>query len=152
MLQINKTLRRRSLRRNSLGRSFRVLFSIEVIFYLSYPLLQPDHPRDLNALDLQDETGPDSERPLYSQFQNILQQFSSPPTEYSTTTPTWRSQTQFYQEVLSCDRLPNYYDEGLIKFLLKFQSPKMTPNVPTPTHTERFGLNGDSLQNFEMRI
>ena len=149
MLQINKTLRRRPLRRKSLGLIFRVLLGIEGIFYLSH-LLHPalasttrSSSRDLNALDLQDETGPDSERPLYSQVQNILLQFSSPPTEYPTTTPTQRSQTQFYQ-VLSCDRLPNNY-EGLLKLLLKLQSPTMTPNVPTPTHTEQFGLNGDSL-------
>ena len=76
--------------------------------FIQLLLLQPDHPQDLNALDLQDETGPDSVRSFNSQVPNILLQFSSPPTEYPTTTSTQRSKIQFY-EVLSCDRLSNYF-------------------------------------------
>jgi len=46
--------------------------------------LQPDHIRDHNTFDPQDE----SERPFISQVPNIR---LSPPTEYPTTTPTRRS-------------------------------------------------------------
>ena len=56
--------------------------------------MQPDHLRDHNTFDPQDETGPNSERPFILQVPNIL---LSPPTEYPTTTPTRRSPIQFHQ-------------------------------------------------------
>ena len=119
-----------------------------LICFIQLLLLQPDHPHDLNVFDLQDKTGPDSERPLNSQFPNILLQFSSPLTEYPTTTPTLRSKIQLYQ-VLYNNRRPNYC-EDLFLILLKFS---ITNNDTrransTSTHTERPGLNGDSLPNF----
>ena len=84
------------------------VYFIYLTCFIQLLLLQPDHPHDLNALDLQDETGPDSVRPLNSQDPNILLQFSSPPTEYPTTTSAQQSKIQSY-EVLSCDRHPNYF-------------------------------------------
>ena len=66
------------------------VYFIYLTCFIQLLLLKPDHPHDLNALDLQDETGIDSARPLNSQVPNILLQFSSPPTEYPTTTFTQR--------------------------------------------------------------
>jgi len=105
------------------------VYFIYLTCFIQLLLLQPDHPHDLNALDLQDETGPDSVRPLNSQIPNILLQFSTPPTEYPTKTFTQRSKIQFY-EALSFDRRPNYF-WGFIQIFAQFQSPTMTPDVQT---------------------
>ena len=39
------------------------VYFIHFTCFIQLLLLQPDHPHDHNALDLQDETGSDSERP-----------------------------------------------------------------------------------------
>ena len=94
-----------------------IFFGIEGIlrfFYTLHPavvLFVPDYLHDLNASDLQDETGSDWESPSASQVPNVLLQVSSPPTEYPTTTPTQRFQIQFNQ-VFSCNCRPNYCLNG----------------------------------------
>jgi len=40
------------------------VYFIYLTYFIQLLLLQSDHPHDLNALDLQDETGPDSVKHL----------------------------------------------------------------------------------------
>jgi hypothetical protein len=126
VLQINKTLRRWSLRRNSLGRICRVLFGIEGIFYLVSYLLHP-------ALASSTRSSSWPQRSWYARwnclvliqkdlfirkFQIFYYNSARHPLNIPQQHPHGDLRLNCYQ-VLSCDRLPNYYDEGLLKFLLK---------------------------------